>query len=68
MKLNESAFTIVIIFLGLTMLTSLAGIIGLAANSQPVPDELKVTLASVVAGMIGMLARTPGQPPPNSSE
>lgn len=55
MKLNDSVFTIVVAFLGVTLLVCVGGIIYLASTSDTIPDILQNVASGVVAGMIGLL-------------
>jgi membrane associated rhomboid family serine protease len=67
MNLNERAFGMVVIFLGVTLLLCVGAITFLAATSeQTIPDILQNIASGVVAGLIGLLVRTPNQPPPPS--
>lgn len=63
MKLNERAFGLVVIFLGVALLMCLGFIGVLALQEQGVPDELKVASGSLVTGLLGLLAKTPLQQP-----
>ncbi len=64
MNLNEKSFGMVIVFLGVALLTCIGGIIGLTATDHPVPDVLQNLGVGVLGGLVGMLVRTPQQPPP----
>jgi hypothetical protein len=64
MNVNERAFGYVVLFLGATLIICVGGIIGLAATDNTVPDILQNIASGVVAGLIGLLVKTPNQPPP----
>lgn len=46
---------LVIVFLGMTLLGSLAGIVVLAINSLTVPDVLQNIAVGALAGLVGVL-------------
>lgn len=61
MSLNERAFGIVIVFLGVALLSCVGGIIFLTGTGNTVPDILENTTTGIVTGLIGLLVRTPNQ-------
>ena len=63
MGINEKAFGFVVVFLGVTLLACVGGIVFLAATDDAVPDILQNIASGVVAGLIGLLVKTPNQPP-----
>lgn len=63
MNVNERAFGYVVLFLGVTLLLCVVGIVFLAATDDAVPDILQNIASGVVAGLIGLLVKTPAQPP-----
>ncbi len=64
MGLNDKAFGMVVLFLGSALLLCVAGIVGLAAYDKTIPDVLQNLGVGVLGGLVGMLVRTPNQPPP----
>jgi hypothetical protein len=52
---------LVILFVGLTLLGSLAGIIVLASQQHPIPDVLQNVAVGSLTGLVGLLvpSRTP---------
>lgn len=64
MKLNQGAFGYVVVFLGITLLICVGGIIFLASTHNGIPDILQNIASGVVAGLIGLLVQTPHQAPP----
>ena len=62
-NLNQKAFGYVVLFLGVALLGCIGGIIFLAATDDTVPDILQNIASGVVAGLIGLLVKTPSQPP-----
>lgn len=64
MRLNERAFGLVVVFLGVTLLVCVFGIVFLVSTGNTTPDILQNIASGVVAGLIGLLVKTPNQPPP----
>jgi type IV secretory pathway TrbF-like protein len=57
---------LVILFLGVIALVSLAGIIWLVSQERTIPDVLIVTVSGSIASLGSILAKTtPDTPPPN---
>jgi hypothetical protein len=63
MEINARAFGIAVVTLGVAFILCIAGIIGLAAFEKPVPDILPQLSTLIAGGLIGMLVKTPTQPP-----
>lgn len=51
-----------VIFLGLTLLGCLFGIIGLSWDGRPIPDILQNIASGALAGLIGLLVPARGGP------
>lgn len=64
MNLNERAFGIVVVFLGVALLMVIAFMGVLALNELAIPDPLQIALGGLIPGLLGLLAKTPNQPPP----
>jgi hypothetical protein len=52
-KINST--TLVIMFVGLTLLGSLVGCILLPLNGQDIPDTLKMIATGALTGLVGLL-------------
>lgn len=63
MELNARSFAFVVLFLGATLILAVGGIVTLAILEKSVPDILSQIATGVITGLIGLLVRTPGQPP-----
>lgn len=68
MTLNKNAFTFVVLFLGVGLILCLGGVVYLNASGNSVDDILKQAITGIVTGLIGLLARTPEQPPVGGGE
>lgn len=53
--MNVTPTRLVILFVGLTLLGSLAGIVVLALNAQPIPDVLQNVAVGAMTGLVGLL-------------
>lgn len=51
----------VVYFVGLTLLASLAGIVLLATQGQPIPDVLQNIAVGSLTGLVGLLVPARGQ-------
>ena len=57
--MNTTPLRLVIAFVGLTLLGSLAGIVFLAADgSRPIPDVLQNVAVGSLTGLVGLLVPT----------
>lgn len=56
--MNTTPIRLVIAFVGCTLLGSLAGIVLLALNSQPIPDVLQNVAVGSLTGLVGLLVQT----------
>jgi hypothetical protein len=63
MNLNERAFGYIVLFLGFSLLLCVGGIVFLGVVEKPVDDILKVTTGALTTGLLGLLVKTPTQPP-----
>ena len=63
MEINAKAFGYTVLFLGVAFLMCIGGVIGLAAFEKDVPDILTQLATLIAGGLIGMLVKTPTQPP-----
>ena len=54
---------LVLVFVGLTLLGSLAGIVVLALNAQPIPDVLQNIAVGALTGLVGLLVPAGRQSP-----
>lgn len=50
--------SLVIAFVGATLLGSVVGVIALALNGQPVPDVLQNIAVGALTGLVGLLVNT----------
>lgn len=58
--MNKEVFRLVIIILGATILISIGGIIGLTVVDREIPGVLENLAVAALAGIVGLLARSPG--------
>lgn len=59
MSTDQGTFRLVVMFLGATLLLSLVGIVTIVALDKEVPDILGQMAVGALAGLAGLLARTP---------
>ena len=60
---DRRVFFATVVFLGIGLLTCIAGIIGLAATGRGIPGVLETVAAGLVTGLIGLLVRGPTDQP-----
>lgn len=58
--MNKDVFRLVILILGLTIMSALGGIIFLAVVEKEIPGVLENLGVAALAGVVGLLARSPG--------
>ena len=63
--MNARTFNIVVLILGGTIGLCLGGIIYLAGNELNTPQILETVVVAALAGMTGLLARSPGAEEPS---
>lgn len=54
--MSIQTFRLAIIFVGLTLIVSVMGIIYLALETQPIPDVLQNVSIGALTGLVGLLA------------
>lgn len=59
MSTDQKTFALVVKFLGVTLLVSLIGVVVLVSLDKDVPDILGQLAVGSLAGLAGLLARTP---------
>ena len=64
MRTAQAPFTLVVGFLGMCLLICAVGAITLAALEVPLPDLIGQLAVASIAGLAGLLARTPVDPAP----
>lgn len=64
--MNRDTFNLVVRILGLTIAVALAGIIYLAGSRIEIPGVLENIAVAALAGMTGLLARSPGAEEPQA--
>lgn len=59
-------FTVVVFFIGMTLLLDVAGIIVLAVQNDRIPDVLVTIAVAALTALAGLLARPGPDTPPNA--
>lgn len=61
--MNQKMFNTIVIFLGISLLMCVGGVIVLSVTGNSVDDILKQAITGIITGLLGLMVRTPGGQP-----